>query len=273
VIVVAAPRELDRLVFFVPPRSRLDPERPVEPDRDVAIRGLQVVVPAQRVQRIAQLAGVREPLVGFARQRAQHDRIELGRAALVERRRRHRVAALDLHQRLVLVLGREQRARGQQLVRDHADREQIAARIEVFAGERLGRHVRELALDPAGLRAQLRRLRLGDPEVDDLDLPGAGHQHVRRRHVAVDQPHRVAVVVDLGVRVVERIAELEQQPDGDVDRRRTRHLARLAQDAANIAAVDVLHRDEVLRTDATELEDPDDVDVVEQRGELGLAHE
>jgi hypothetical protein len=225
------------------------------------------------VQLVAQLGGAGEPVVGFARQRAQDDRVELGRAALVERRRRHDVAALDLHQRLVLVLGREQRASGQQLVRDHARREQVAARVELLARERLGRHVGELALDPPGLGAELRRLRLGDAEVDDLDLAGEGHQHVGRRDVAVDQAEWMARLVGLAVRVVERLAQLEQQAHGDVDRRRARDLAGVAQDAPDIAPVDVLHRDEVLRTDPAALEDPHDVAVVQERRELGLAHE
>ena len=58
-----------------------------------------------------------------------------------------------------------------------------------------------------------------------------------------------------------------------MDRRRAGDLARVAQDATDVAPVDVLHRDEVLGADATELVDLDDVDVVEQRRELRLAHE
>src|SRR5437879_3781519 len=65
----------------------------------------------------------------------------------------------------------------------------------------------------------------------------------------------------------------DQDRDADVDRRRPGDLARVAQDATDIASVDVLHRDEVLRTDAAELVDLDDVDVVQERRELGLAHE
>ena len=47
----------------------------------------------------------------------------------------------------------------------------------------------------------------------------------------------------------------------------------MTEDATDIASVDVLHRDEVLARDAAELEDLDDVDVVEDRRELRLAHE
>ena len=268
-----AARRIELVVGGEPAARHLQAERPVEPGDDVALGGLQVVLLAHRVERVAQVARAGEPIVGIAGQRLQHDGVERGRAALVERRWRLHVAALQLHQCLVLVLGCEQRSRREQLVGDHAGGEQIAAGVEFLAGERLGRHVGELAFDPAGLRAQLRRLRLGDPEVDDLDLAVGGHQHVRRRHVAVDQAERVTGVIELVVRVVERVAQLEQQPDRDVDRRRAADPARVAQDPADIAAVDVLHRDEVRRAHPAELEQLDDVGVVQEGGELGLAHE
>jgi hypothetical protein len=185
---------------------RLDRLRPLHPLRDVAVAGLQVHPAAQRMELLAQLGRGRVPLAWITRERLQHDRVELGRARLVERGRRHDVAALQLEQRLVLVLAREQGARREQLVRDHAGREQIAARVEVLAGDRLRRHVRELPLHATRLRAELRRLRLRDAEVDHLEEPGPGDEQVRRRHVAVDEPERVAVLVDLRVRVLERVA-------------------------------------------------------------------
>jgi hypothetical protein len=45
------------------------------------------------------------------------------------------------------------------------------------------------------------------------------------------------------------------------------------ENSAEVAPVDVLHRDEVLGADATELVDLDDVDVMEDRRELRFAHE
>ena len=74
----------------------------------------------------------------------------------------------------------------------------------------------------------------------------------------------IALFIDPRVRVVERVAELEHEADCDVDRRCARHLARVTQDAPNIAPVDVLHRDEVLGANAAELVDLDDVDVAQQ---------
>jgi hypothetical protein len=112
-----------------------------------------------------------------------------------------------------------------------------------------------------------------DAEVDDLDVARARHEDVRRRHVAVHELQRRAVLVDLGVRVVEGLAELEEEPDRDVDRWGPRDLAGVAEDPTDVASVDVLHRDEVLGADAAELVDLNDVDVVEDRGQLGLAHE
>jgi len=119
--------------------------------------GLQRVLRAHAHELVAHLERAPEPIIWITRERLEHDRIELGRAVLVERRRRHDVAALDLHQGLVLVLAREQRPRGEQLVQDHAARPHIRARIEIATtGDGLGRHVRELALHATGLRAELR---------------------------------------------------------------------------------------------------------------------
>ncbi|HSN28879.1 MAG TPA: hypothetical protein VLT45_21475 [Kofleriaceae bacterium] len=107
-------------------------------------------------QRRAHLARRVEAIVGVARECLERDRVELGRAALVEGRGRHDLALLHLEQRLVLVLAREQRPRRQQLVQDHAARPEVAAAVEILAtGDRLRRHVRELALHASGLRAQL----------------------------------------------------------------------------------------------------------------------
>jgi hypothetical protein len=225
------------------------------------------------VEIVAQLGRRAVALVGVAGQGAQHDRVELGRHRLVERRRRDQLRLLHVQERLVLVLRREQRSRGQELMGDDADREQIGAGVELLAGDRLRRHVGQLALDPAGLGAELLRLRLGDAEVDDLQVARAGDHQVRRRDVAVDQSQGLAVVVALGVGVLEGLAGLDEQRQRDVDRRRPRHLAGLAQDAPDVAAVDVLHRDEVDAADLAQLEELDDVGVVEHERELGLAHE
>ena len=67
----------------------------------------------------------------------------------------------------------------------------------------LGRHVSELALDLAGLRADLVHRRLGDAEIDDLHLPVVRDEKVMWAHVAVNDLERPAVQVPEVVRVVE----------------------------------------------------------------------
>ncbi len=81
------------------------------------------------------------------------------------------------------------------------------------------RDVAVLALDdadagllghPAGLRGA---------EVDQLHEAGVGDDDVGRRHVAVDDAERLALLVGAVVRVIERLADLRDQ----VERDRLRH--------------------------------------------------
>ena len=89
----------------------------------------------------------------------------------------------------------------------------------------------------------------------------------------MDETERLAVGADLAVCVVERVEQLGHQRDRNLDRRRSRDAASLAQEHAQIATRDVLHGDEVARTDATELVQLHDVAVLEHRRQLRLAHE
>jgi hypothetical protein len=115
----------------------------------------------------------------------------------------------DLLQPLVLDRGRA----GQQLVEHHAERVDVAARVDVdlIHLRLLGRHVLERpddqpqAREPRVLR-QLRLGRLGQPEVDHLRhglAVIAGDEHVGRLEVAVDDP--------LLVRVLHGLADQDEQ--------------------------------------------------------------
>src|SRR5688572_4227456 len=89
----------------------------------------------------------------------------------------------------------------------------------------------------------------------------------------MNDAQQLAALVFLGMRVVERIAQLKQESHGDVNGWRTRRQVRLPEDPAQVAAVQVFHRDEVLTSNSSELEDLHDVDVIEQRRELRFLHE
>ena len=80
--------------------------------------------------------------------------------------------------------------------------------------------------------------------------------------------------VAAAVRVVERRGHLGRDVDGQRDRQRHAQLAAGLLDRAQVAAVDVLHRDEVAAgLDLAEVVDVDDVRVVQLRRELGLVDE
>jgi hypothetical protein len=117
------------------------------------------------------------------------------------------------------------------------------------------------------------RRRLGDAEVDDLDLAFVRDEDVLRRAVAVDDLEGAAQRVALLVRVVETLEDL-----GD-DEARHRHrdlllqLARAVLELEQILAPDVLHRDEVSALGAAELEDLADVRMRELPDDLRLVDE
>ncbi len=163
---------------------------------------------------------------------------------------------------------------GQQLVEDDAQREEVAAPVDGLGPGLLGRHVLELPLERAGLRLRGLRRGLRDAEVAELDVALVGDQDVLGRHVAMHDVQIVALGVAAAVRVVERRGHL----GGDVDRQRNRQrnaqLAGRLLNRAQVAAVDVLHRDEVAAgLDLPEVVDVDDVRVVQLGRELGLVGE
>ena len=114
-------------------------------------------------------------------------------------------------------IGVEREPAREHLVGHHAERVDVAARVELLALELLRAHVRRRAEHRALLRELLLLLRvlassaLGDAEVEHLDevapRPRAvGQVDVRRLEIAVDDP--------LVVRLLERAADL---PEDAVD--------------------------------------------------------
>ncbi len=142
------------------------------------------------------------------------------------RRLRHR-AQQRAHRR-----GFERRPAGQQLVGQHAERVEVAARVGRLAGEQLGRHVDRRADKDAAARGQ--RIRgSGQAEVGQHRAPRRQiEQHVARFDVAVHDT--------LAVRVGQRFGELR----GDVEHQRLGQAMRGAGVARQRAAGQQLHDDE-----------------------------
>ncbi len=172
-----------------------------------------------------------------------------------------------------LVLPLEQPLQCGELEQEDADREDVAAAIDALGTALLGRHVRGLALEHAGLRDVRARGRLRDAEVDDLHLATLTHQHVRGRHVAMHDAERPPAAVGLLVRVMERGTEAVGDREHERQRDRLALRDRTAQDRAQVLAVHVLHREERLVAVEPDVEHARDVRVVQRRSEVRLVAE
>jgi len=118
-------------------------------------------------------------------------------------RNRRRLILEDRVRFLDAGLGGERPAPREHLEHDDAEREDVGARVDRAARELLGRHVARRPDDDAGAGRrgrQRRRVRdvarrvaaeLRDPEVEDLDAPAVGHEHVVGLDVAVDHARAV----------------------------------------------------------------------------------
>ncbi len=197
------------------------------------------------------LADVAQALLGVALEAAPQQFSDgLGRACrkcgpfgVRLEHRRERVA-----HRLAL----EEPATGEHLVEKGTERPDVGALVHDPASGLLGRHVGRGAEDEPGGRAgvgERRRLRqvgggrdsptlaaprLGQAEVEDLDLPVRRHLHVRGLEVAVDDA--------LLVRLLEGLGDLLRDGDRLVDRNRP-----ALQALGEVFALDELHGEEVGR--------------------------
>ena len=103
---------------------------------------------------------------------------------------------------------------GEQLEEQHAQGVDVGGGGDLAAGDLLGRGVLRRQRDAAFARQHRHRCRrrleqLGDAEVEQLDLAVAGHEHVRRLQVAVDD--------QVGVGVRDRRQDVEEQADARLD--------------------------------------------------------
>ncbi len=173
-------------------------------------------------------------------------------------------------------LALEQPPPGQHLVEHDAERPDVGAAVDLLALGLLGAHVRRRAEDHAGDRSgrgqrrrhrragtgagRVGRQRLGQSEVEHLDLAVRGELHVGRLEVAVDHAGLV--------RRLERGRDLQ----GEVQRLLAGKRA-ARQPLLQVLAVDELHRQERRAVRLVDAVDPGDVRVVQRREQLGLALE
>ena len=83
----------------------------------------------------------------------------------------------------------------ERLPEHHADGPDVAGRRSLLTAQALGRDVRERPRDVSDVRQRVGLVELGEAEVEQLDrdLGALLDEHVRRLHVAMDDPARVGV--------------------------------------------------------------------------------
>ena len=209
----------------------------------------------------AEVAGGRVAVAGRLRERPLDHAVEaLGHAGHDLGRPRRGVVQVGQHRRRDGP-ARVRRLARQRVVEDAAERVDVGARVDLVAGELLGRHEVGGA-DPVagGGQAGVGPHRLGEAEVGEVGVL-AVEQDVGRLDVAVHEPD--------GVRGVERGADLEadrRDPGG-------RDHALAGQQALQVGPVHVAHDEVEVPALLARRVDRDHVRVVDRRGDARLALE
>ncbi len=222
-----------------------------------------------------QLARRLVPLVAVLRERAHDDLFETRRQGGVENTRPRVLPVDDEAHRVELARALEEAAPGAELEENHAEAEDVAARVEQHTLRLLRAHVRDLSLELAALRLFLGApAGFGDAEVDELHVAAERDEDVLRAHVTVHDVERLAVEAVLLVRVCEPRAAPEHDRERVLERE-GRHLLllHLPHDRAQVLAVDVLHGDEVLSLEHADVVDVGDVRVVQRGRDASLVEE
>ena len=223
----------------------------------------ELVIDRECLERVAQIVRGLVASLGRLRDAAHDDLVELARKVSANRRRCRDLSFDDHRHCLIIVRALEQAARGRELVEHRAEREDVAAPVKTLAQAQLGRHVRRFAERP-GVRVLAREGGLREPEVDELHAAVVSDQDVARRHIAMDEVEWLAIGAVMLVRVVQargcRCTDRHDLLDRDqrIDR------VDLREHAAEVLAVDVLHREEVAALRFVDVEDLDDVVMVKR---------
>ncbi|CAM4527441.1 hypothetical protein COEX109129_41800 [Corallococcus exiguus] len=225
-------------------------------------------------QRIPERVTGGEALRRVRAQRLEDDAVERLRQVRSQLAQRWNLAVSNLHHHDMRRTIHGQPA-AQQLIQHHAGGPDVRARIHVLSARLLWREEEVLALHHAGCRLEAtQQLRLGDAEVDDLDLALVADEHVVRRDVAVDDAQLLAAAVRARVRVVQAPAHLHRDEDRHGDGQRRKPAAhRALEHLVERLAVDELHGEEVLALHLPEVEDLGDVAVGQRGGDARLADE
>jgi hypothetical protein len=269
---LAGAGEVDRVRQLAP--ALLDPLAEHRGEHLGHQRGIDRLRRRQRLrEQPLEFRGARRPLRGILGERRHHHAVERLRDVGDEVARRLDRRVPHLIEQHELVPRGEEAMHGQHLPEDDPQRVHVGALIDVVAERLLGRHVAELALERAGLGALARRRRLGDPEVDQLDVPGARDEHVLRADVAMDDAEQATAVVGERVRGLEAIGDAHRDPHRELGREAALEPRQRTEQRGERAPVHVLHHEEVGARGLAELLDVHHVRVDDLRAELRLLDE
>ena len=155
----------------------------------------------------------------------------------------------------------------------HADRVEITASVDLVASGLLGGHVGQLAFDDTRGGVHRRGGRLGNTEVEQLDLPVISHENILRRNVAMHDGERSSVVVDQTVGILKALEHIEQNAGMQRELERRPVLAKLGQGGVQRDAIEILHRHQVAERIHPDIVGLNDVRVIEARREPRFVEE
>ena len=227
----------------------------------------------EALQSARELAGRLEAILLAFCQRLEDDHLQLGRVAGDDGGGRRDDARLHLLERVEIRLHAEEALVGGELPEHDAEREDVRRAIHLGAADLLRGHVRELALEGAGLCLREAIGHLRDAEVDDLGVAVVRHEEVVRRDVAVDEAEELSVLSAELVGRVEAVRRVCAHAGRELHGDALASLLHAAHDLAEGLAVEVLHGDPVGVVVLAEIEDLRDVRVVDARGDAGLVEE
>ena len=179
----------------------------------------------------------------------------------------------DLEHDIEVAGSLEEAAHGEEFEEDDAGREEVGAEVDLLSCDLLGAHVAHLPLVGSALGEVALEARLGDAEVGDLHEALVGEEDVGGGDVAMDDGERLTDGAGGVVGKVEAAEDLNGDVDGDGDRDAELGAGAGCEEVEEVFAGDILHGDEVLPLDLSEVVDLDHVGVVEPDGDTGLVDE
>ena len=162
---------------------------------------------------------------------------------------------------------------GEHLVQQDANTKDIGASVDGQSHDLFGSHVAEFPFEDARFGVRAFGGGFGDPKVDDLHLAFVGNDDILGRDIAVNDVEFTHGDIFVAVSVVESFADFGDDVNDKGDGEGRFDVAGAIDQAADIAAVDVFHRDKKRLANAAEFVYLGDIGVVKRDGDPRLVDE